>query len=137
MNLDTTYANLGVVPHSDAGDPLALWRAHFYDGKRVDPIELLFDEEPEHRAIEQIMLLTDTITVGIYPPMLDAPKTAEEAEERLLATARGLKSVQDEAGMAALVTAAISYQTMHREAEQLIPPIGVELGSDEKPEAKR
>lgn len=117
MAIQPTYADLGVVEHSDDRDPLSYWRAHFYDDKTPDPIELMFEEEPEHRAIEELMERTASFNVAIFPPMLAAPQNVEEAEARLLAVARGMKSVSDPEGIAALVTAGAAYQSLYRTNE--------------------
>lgn len=109
-----TYADLGVVEHDGVTDVLVYWRMHLYDGKRAEPVELLFDEEPEHRAVEELMTRTDSISVAIYPPSAEAPADVDEAADRLLAVARGLKSHNDPAGLATLVAAAADYQSLHR-----------------------
>jgi hypothetical protein len=132
MGLSQTYANLGVVDHNPDRDPLSYWRVHFYDGMKNDPVEMLFDEEPEHRAIEELMLLTDSVSVAIEPPMAEPPASTEEAAERLLAVARGMKSINDPNGLAALVTAAAAYQSLHRTEEGLVPsPDVAAVGDDE------
>lgn len=109
-----TYADLGVIPYESVEDPAAFWRALFYDGKRAEPIIYLFAEEPEHRAIEELMERTETVTVAVEPPMAEPPADVEEAADRLLAVARGMKSINDSDGIAALLSAAAIYQSLYR-----------------------
>lgn len=110
----TDYAELGVVTHADT-DEATVWRVLLYDGKTA-PAELLFAEEPEHRAIETLMIDTDATAVRVVPPMTPDPTTADDAADRLLAVARGLKSSSslDQDALADLVTAAIAYQSLYR-----------------------
>lgn len=110
-----SLADLGVVEHTSGSDPLAFWRLHCYDGKS-EPVEFLFNEEPEHRAVEELMLITDAVSCAVYPPMAAEPATADEAAARLLAVARGMKSISDDDGLAALVSAAAAYQSLYRSA---------------------
>jgi hypothetical protein len=114
MTAEHTYAEMGVVDHDEARDVLSYWRVHLYTDPKIAPVELLFEEEPEHRVIEELMARTDAVTVGIYPPMADDPQTVAEAEARVLAVARGLKSLNDVDGVAALVTASAAYQSLYR-----------------------
>jgi hypothetical protein len=114
MTTQPTYADLGVVEHDPDRDPLSYWRTHFFTDPKVAPVELLFDEEPEHGAIEELMLRIDAISVAIYPPMAEQPTNADEAAERLLAVARGMKSINDAEGTAALITTAAAYQSLYR-----------------------
>lgn len=107
LNLD----DLGVVSPGPSADPLAYWRATFYGGSMQNTTSFMFDEEPEHRAIEEILVSLGASTARIVPPMAEPADDAHEAGERLLAIARGLpqEKANDPEGLADLVTAAIAY----------------------------
>lgn len=117
--------DLGVIEHAAVNDPLAFWRAEFYTGK-AEPVEMLFAEEPEHRAIEELMARTDATSVSIFPPTAEEPRNAEEAAERLLAIARGMKTHSDPESVAALVAAAAAYQSLYRTAARHPPRTGTQ-----------
>lgn len=108
---------LGVVDHVGVSEDEATkyWRARFYvDGN--DPVELLFDDEPEHRVIETVIDLFDAISVRVIPSTAKPAATSGEAAERLLAVARGLApdKALDPSGMSDLITAALDYQSLYR-----------------------
>lgn len=114
---DTNLNDLGVVTLSPNDEPLAFWRATFYGGETRNSTSYYFDEEPEHRAIEDLMLALSATGVRVVPPTVEPAESAYEAGERLLAIARGLpqEKANDPEGLADLVTAAIAYASAFRQ----------------------
>lgn len=116
LNLD----DFGAV--ASTGDPehdLAQWRATFYGGAMTSSLTFLFAEEPEHRAIESIMVELNATCVRVVPPTIEPAESAYDAGERLLAIARGLpqEKANDPEGLADLVTAAVGYASAYREEQ--------------------
>ena len=113
-NLNLT--DLGVVTLGPNDDPHAYWRATFLGGEMTSSTGYYFAEEPEHRAVEALVVDLGAATVRIVPPMSEPAESAYEAGERLLAIARGLPQdkANDPEGLADLVTAALAYQSAVR-----------------------
>lgn len=116
---DLNLNDLGVVSPGPSADPSAFWRATFLGGTMTSTVSYLFEEEPEHRAIETLMVDLDATSVRVVPPVPTDLLSAEDAAERLLAVARGIpqEKANDPEGLADLVTAAIAYASAFR-AEQ-------------------
>lgn len=111
--------DLGAVSLGPDAEPLAYWRATFLGGELTNSTSIYFEDEPEHRAIEDVMHDLGALSVRVVPPTIEPTESAYEAGERLLAIARGLPQdkATDPEGLADLVTAAIAYQTAVREEE--------------------
>jgi hypothetical protein len=112
--------DLGAV--ASTGNPehdLAHWRATFLGGTMTSSTSLLFEEEPEHRAIEELMFRLGATSARILPPTFEPAESAYDAGERLLAIARGLPQdkANDPEGLADLLSAAVAYAAaVHEEA---------------------
>jgi len=111
---------LGAVSLGPADDPHGYWRATFLGGGMTSSTSFYFEDEPEHRAIETMMMDLDATSVRVVPPTPPEALSAEDAAERLLAVARGLPQgkANDPDGLADLVTAAIEYASAYRQEQE-------------------
>lgn len=118
MNL--SLADLGATPSTgNENVDLDNWRATFYGGTMTSSTSFLFVEEPEHRAIEELMARLGATDVRVLPPTVAPTESAYDAGERLLAIARGLPQLKanDPEGLADLVTAAVAYASAYRQEQ--------------------